>query len=67
MTKCSMFVTLQVKKEKPDIAFGEVGKVLGQKWKSISEKDKTKYEELAAKDKERYEKEKKAYDAKSDD
>ena len=61
------FSPMQVKKENPDIAFGEVGKVLGAKWKACTEKDKAKFEEMAAKDKGRYEKEKKAYEAKSDD
>jgi HMG (high mobility group) box len=43
------------------IAFGEVGKILGAKWKELPEEDRKPYEEQAAKDKERYEKEKAAY------
>ncbi len=35
------------------IAFGEVGKVLGEKWKAITPEDKSKYEAMAATDKER--------------
>jgi hypothetical protein len=42
---------VQVKKENPDISFGEVGKALGDKWKNISASDKAKYEEMAKKDK----------------
>uniref|UniRef100_A0A1D1ZTD4 FACT complex subunit SSRP1 n=1 Tax=Auxenochlorella protothecoides TaxID=3075 RepID=A0A1D1ZTD4_AUXPR len=51
-----------VKADNPGIAFGEVGKVLGQRWKELSEADKKPYEEKAAKDKERYEKEKSSYE-----
>lgn len=40
-----------VKADNPGIAFGEVGKVLGQRWKELSEADKKPYEEKAAKDK----------------
>jgi hypothetical protein len=40
-----------VKKENPDIAFGEVGKILGAKWKELSASEKTKFEEQAKKDK----------------
>jgi len=40
---------------------GQVGKVLGDKWKALSEKDRKPYEDKAKKDKERYEEEKIAY------
>lgn len=33
------------------MTFGEVGKVLGEKWKNISASEKAKYEEMAKKDK----------------
>ncbi len=36
------------------IAFGEVGKLLGERWKAMSPEDKAPYEELANKDKARY-------------
>lgn len=36
------------------IAFGEVGKVLGEKWKALGPEDKAKFEKLAAADKERW-------------
>ena len=40
---------------------GEVGKLLGEKWKGLSEKQRTPYEAKAATDKKRYEEEKAAY------
>lgn len=40
---------------------GQVGKVLGEKWKNLSDKDKQKYKDLAETDKKRYEDEKAAY------
>ena len=42
---------MQVKKENPDLAFGEVGKRLGELWKEVSASEKAKFEELAKKDK----------------
>jgi len=42
---------------------GDVGKLLGEKWKSLNEKQKTPYEAKAAADKKRYEEEKAAYTA----
>lgn len=40
--------------ENPDKSFGEKSKLVGQKWKSLTDKEKAKYEKLAAKDKKRY-------------
>ena len=40
--------------ENPDKTFGEKSKLVGQKWKSLNAKEKSKYEKLAAKDKKRY-------------
>lgn len=40
---------------------GEVGKMLGEKWKTLSEKQRQPYEAKAAADKKRYEEEKEAY------
>jgi len=54
----------KLKEEQPDLPFGEVGKELGVRWKSISDKDKKQYEDKAAEDKIRYTKEKAAYDKK---
>lgn len=45
------------------VSIGDVGKILGEKWKSLNEKQKTPYEAKAAADKKRYEEEKAAYTA----
>ena len=42
---------MQVKKENPDLAFGEVGKRLGELWKEVTSTEKSKFEEMAKKDK----------------
>ena len=41
----------KVKADNPGIAFGEVGKKLGEAWRAASAEDKVEFEELAAKDK----------------
>jgi len=53
----------KVREDNPGIKFGEVGKLLGEKWKALSEKQRTPYEAKAAADKKRYEEEKAAYAA----
>jgi len=50
-----------VRSENPGIAFGQVGKVLGERWKALTEKQRTPYEAKAAADKKRYEDEKAIY------
>lgn len=55
-----------VRAENPGIAFGQVGKVLGERWKALSEKQRQPYEAKAAADKKRYENEKAAYQAVGD-
>ncbi|KAL4868883.1 hypothetical protein BDV12DRAFT_168818 [Aspergillus spectabilis] len=57
----------KVREENPGITFGQVGKMLGEKWKALSDKDRKPYEEKAATDKKRYEDEKAAYNATGDD
>ncbi|KAJ4335789.1 Non-histone chromosomal protein 6 [Didymella glomerata] len=57
----------KVREENPGIKFGEVGKMLGEKWKALSEKQRTPYEAKAAADKKRYEEEKAAYLEKAED
>ncbi|KAJ3969698.1 high mobility group box domain-containing protein [Lentinula raphanica] len=52
----------RIKSENPDAGFGEVGKLLGAKWKELDEEEKKPYIEQAARDKERAEEEKTAYD-----
>ncbi|KAF2133303.1 HMGB family protein [Dothidotthia symphoricarpi CBS 119687] len=51
----------KVREDNPGIKFGEVGKMLGEKWKALSEKQRQPYEAKAATDKKRYEQEKAAY------
>jgi len=51
----------KVREDNPGIKFGEVGKLLGEKWKALSDKQRTPYEAKAATDKKRYEEEKAAY------
>ncbi|GAA5862053.1 hypothetical protein JCM3774_006153 [Rhodotorula dairenensis] len=57
----------EVKEEKPDVSFGEIGKILGAKWKEADENERKPYEDKAAAEKVRYEKEKAAYDAENPD
>ena len=45
------YCEVQVKKENPDLAFGEVGKRLGELWKEVTASEKAKFEEMAKKDK----------------
>jgi len=44
---------------------GQVGKMLGEKWKNLSDTERRPYEEKAAADKKRYEQEKEAYNVSS--
>lgn len=50
-----------VRAENPGISFGQVGKLLGDKWKQLTPEDKGPYESKAETDKKRYEKEKAEY------
>lgn len=50
-----------VREENPGISFGQVGKLLGERWKALDDKQRTPYEAKAAADKKRYEDEKAAY------
>jgi hypothetical protein len=50
-----------VREENPGISFGQVGKLLGERWKALNDKQRTPYEAKAAADKKRYEDEKQAY------
>ena len=43
------------------LSSGQVGKVLGDRWKALSEKQREPYEKKAATDKKRYEDEKAKY------
>ncbi|ODV66282.1 high mobility group box, partial [Hyphopichia burtonii NRRL Y-1933] len=50
-----------VRAENPGISFGQVGKLLGEKWKALGADEKVPYENKADADKKRYEKEKAEY------
>lgn len=52
-----------VKSENPDITFGQVGKMLGERWKALSDEEKLPYQAKAEADKKRYESEKEIYQA----
>ncbi|KAK2460367.1 hypothetical protein APHAL10511_007532 [Amanita phalloides] len=54
----------RIKAENPDAGFGEVGKLLGAKWKELDDEEKKPYVERATQDKTRAEKEKAAYEDK---
>ena len=48
----------------PGIKFVELGKVLGERWRALTPKQKTKYEKIAAQDKVRFQTEMQHYNAK---
>ena len=54
-----------VREENPGITFGQVGKLLGERWKALNDKQRAPYEAKAAADKKRYEDEKQAYNVSS--
>ncbi|GAA5809739.1 hypothetical protein MFLAVUS_003152 [Mucor flavus] len=49
-----------VKEESPDATFGQIGKLLGEKWKAMTDEQKKPYAAKAEADKKRYESEKAA-------
>ncbi|PVU95523.1 hypothetical protein BB561_001772 [Smittium simulii] len=53
----------KVKKENPDATFGQLGKILGEMWKTMTDEQKKPYALKAEKDKQRYETEKANYQA----
>jgi len=63
----SMAMRPEVKSANPDEKFGAIAKILGEKWKELSEEDKKPYQALAAKDKERYENDKKKAESKPEE
>ncbi|KAI9492702.1 HMG box protein [Zychaea mexicana] len=48
----------QIQQENPDAAFGQIGKLLGEKWKSMDDDQKQPYKDKAEADRKRYEAEK---------
>ncbi|KAJ9667999.1 Non-histone chromosomal protein 6 [Coniosporium apollinis] len=57
----------KVREDNPGIKFGDVGKMLGEKWKALNDKQRAPYEAKAVADKKRYEEEKAAYSANADE
>ncbi|TBU38850.1 high mobility group box domain-containing protein [Dichomitus squalens] len=57
----------RIKAENPDAGFGEIGKLLGAKWKELDDEEKKPYLDQAAADKARAEQEKNDYDVKKVD
>lgn len=55
-----------IMEENPGLGMGEVGKLLGQKYKDLTDEEKAKYEEMAAADKARYEEEMETYEKPED-
>ncbi|KFZ24695.1 hypothetical protein V502_00833 [Pseudogymnoascus sp. VKM F-4520 (FW-2644)] len=55
-----------VRDENPGITFGQIGKVLGYRWKALNEKQRAPYEAKAALDKKRYKDEKAIYNVNAD-
>jgi len=55
----------RIKTENPDAGFGEVGKLLGAKWKELDDSEKKPYIDQAARDKTRADTEKADYEKKS--
>ncbi|PWN49872.1 hypothetical protein IE53DRAFT_387883 [Violaceomyces palustris] len=53
----------RVKADNPDAGFGDVGRLLGAKWKEMSDAEKKPYNDMANRDKVRAEQEKAAYQA----
>ncbi|KZZ94648.1 nucleosome binding protein [Ascosphaera apis ARSEF 7405] len=56
-----------VREDNPDVTFGQVGKILGERWKALSEKQRAPYAAKAAADKQRYEAQKREYEASRND
>lgn len=54
----------KIKADNPGIAFGEVGKLLGEKWKAMTDDDKARYKQQELADKGRYASAMEAYKAK---
>ncbi|KAL2860618.1 high mobility group box domain-containing protein [Aspergillus pseudodeflectus] len=57
----------KVREDNPGISFGQVGKMLGEKWKALTDKERKPYDDKAAADKKRYEEEKAQYNAAEED
>ncbi|KAG5457054.1 MAG: high mobility group box domain-containing protein [Olpidium bornovanus] len=51
-----------VRKEHPNATFGEMGKILGEKWRNMDDSQKKPYCDMAEDDRVRYEHDKAAYE-----
>lgn len=54
----------KLKEDNPDLSFGDLGRLVGEKFKALTDEEKAKYNKMSENDKERYTREKEAYDAK---
>jgi hypothetical protein len=59
-------IRAETKAKNPEISFGEMSKVLADKWNSLSSTEKLKFEELSQKDKARYTEEMSKYEPPED-
>jgi high mobility group protein B2 len=53
----------KVKEDNPEASFGDIARLISQKFKGLTEKEKRKWEKKAAEDKERYMREMAEYNA----
>ena len=53
----------QILRENPGIKFTDLGRILGQKWRSLTPKERKRYEDMAASDKIRFQMEMQEYTA----
>jgi len=44
----------KIQAENPEAGFGEIGKLLGEAWKKLSDNEKKPYTDMAERDKQRY-------------
>ena len=51
----------QVKEENPEASFGDIARLISQKFKALPEKERKKWDKKAADDKIRYQREMEAY------
>jgi structure-specific recognition protein 1 len=56
-----------IKEDNPDLAFGDIAKLIGKKYKELQGDEKAKYDDMAAKDKVRYKNAMSNYTPPSDD
>ena len=57
----------EIKRQNPNASFGEIGKMMGDRWKAMSEDEKAPFVKQSEEDKARYLKEKQEYDARHEE